>query len=101
MLKRQLGTLTKLSYKAMMGSLFAKDVITNEERKIIGDKIGEEKMMYLIADIIIPSLKINNYTKYKGFMEESDDSDLKSTVERLGKLIMPSKMDFIFIHWKS
>ena len=104
MLKKQLGTLTKLSYKAMMGSLFAKDVITNEERKIIGDKIGEEKMMYLIADIIIPSLKINNYTKYKGFleaMEESDDSDLKSTVERLGKLIMPSKMDFIYIHWQS
>ena len=86
----------------MMGSLFAKDVITNEERKIIGDKIGEEKMMYLIADVIIPSLRINKYTKYKGFleaMEESEDSDVKSTVEKLGKLMMPSKIDFIYIHW--
>ena len=88
----------------MMASLFAKDVITNEERKIIDVKLGEEKMMYLIADIIIRSLNINNYAKYKGFleaMEESKDSNLKSTAEKLGKLIMPSKMDFIYIHWQN
>ena len=89
-LKKQLGTLTKLKYTAMMGSLFAKDIITNEERIKIDDKSGEEKMMYLIVDIVIPSLKQNFHKKYKGLleaMEESDDIDLKSTAENLGKLI--------------
>ena len=71
----------------MMGSLYAKDVITNEERKIIDAKTGQEKMMHLIADIIIPSLRLNNYEKYKGFlevMEESEDSDVKSMAKKLG-----------------
>ena len=84
----------------MMGSLFVKDVITNEQRKIIDAKIGKEKMMYLIVDIIIPSLKLNNYKKYKGFleaMEESKDSDLKSTAKKLGKLITTLKIDFTYI----
>ena len=91
-LKKQLGTLTKLTYNVMMGSLFSKDVITNKERKIIDDKVGEEKIMYLVVDIVMPSLRQNNYKNYKGFleaMEESDDSDLKSMAEKLGKLITP------------
>ena len=74
----------------MMGSLYAEDVITDDDRKKIDAKIGKGKMMYLIADIIIPSLKLNLYKKYKGFlkaMEESDDSDLMSIAETFGKLI--------------
>ena len=74
----------------MMNSLYAKGVITYSERKIINANIGQEKMMYLLVDIIIPSLELNFWKKYKGFleaMEESDDSDLRSTAERLGKLI--------------
>ena len=73
----------------MMGSLYAKDVITSEQRKLIDAKTGQEKMMYLIVDIIIPSLQLNNCKKYKGFleaMEESEDSDLKSTAKTLGML---------------
>ena len=85
----------------MMGSLYAKDVITNEERKIIDPKIGEEKMMYLIVDIIIPSLIINNYKKYKGFleaMEESEDSNLNSTAKNFGKFVTfrRSNIDYKF-----
>ena len=74
----------------MVGSLYAKDVITDSERKIIDAKVGEEKMMYLLVDIIIPSLKQNFCKKYKGFleaMEESADIDLNSTAKSLGKLI--------------
>ena len=74
----------------MVDSLYAKEVITNDERRIIDDKIGQKKMRYLIADIIIPSLRLNLCKKYKGFLEamkESDNSDLRSTAERLGKLI--------------
>ena len=79
----------------MMKSLFAKDVITNEERNLIDAKIGEEKMMYLIADILIPSLKVNNCKKYKGFleaMEKSEDNNLTCTAEKLGKFNRPSKI---------
>ena len=85
----------------MMGSLYAKDVITNEQRKLIAAEIGEEKMMYLIVDIIIPSLKVNNYKKYKGFleaMEESEDSDLKSTAKTLGMLNKLSNMVYTYVH---
>ena len=100
-LKKQLGTLTRLNYNAMMGSLYAKDVITNEQRKLIAAEIGEAKMMYLIVDIIIPSLKVNNYKKYKGFleaMEESEDSDLKSTAKTLGMLNKLSNMVYTYVH---
>ena len=89
-LKTQLGALTKLNYSAMMGSLFTKDVITNEQRQKIDAKIGGEKMTYLILDILIPSLKLDHCKKYRGFleaMEENDDSDLNSMAEKLGKLI--------------
>ena len=90
-LKKQLGILTKLDCSTMMCSLYAKDVITYSERKIIDAKVvGEEKMIYLLVDIIIPSLKTNICTKYKGFleaMEESADVILRSMAARLGKLI--------------
>ena len=92
-LKDQLGALTKLSYSAMMGSLYSKNVITDGQRQKIDAKIGEEKMMYLIVDILIPSLKLDHCKKYRGFleaMERSDDSDLKSMAKKLGKLITSS-----------
>ena len=72
----------------MMGSLIAEDVITNNERIIINGKVGAEKMYHLILEIIIPSLKLKNCKKYKGFlkvMEENEDGDLKNMAKRLGK----------------
>ena len=73
----------------MMKLLFAKHVITNNERQIIKTQVGEDKMMYHIADIIIPSLQQNFSAKYKGLleaMEESDDIDLNNVAKLLGKL---------------
>ena len=72
----------------MKGLLYSKFVITDEQRKIIDDKTGEDKMMHLIADIIISSLKQHFSNKYKSFleaMEQSQDSDLNKTAEMLGK----------------
>ena len=69
--------------------LFTKKVITFQEMKIIDVKIGKDQMIYLIVDIIIPSLNANNSKKYKGFleaMEESDDTDLQSMINTLGKI---------------
>ena len=88
-LKKELGTLSKLNYNAMKTLLIAKNVITDQQMKIIDGKIGEEQMTYLLVDIIIPSLKVNNSEKYKGFFEAmkgSDDSDLKNIAKKLGKL---------------
>ena len=72
-------------------ALIARHVITDNERRQIDKRIGQEKMLYVIVDIVIPSLKSNFYKKYKGLleaMEESDDIDLKSTAEILGELII-------------
>ena len=73
----------------MKTSLFKKSVITVQEMKTINIKIGEDQIIYLIVDIIIPSLKVNNSEKYKGFleaMEESDDTDLQAMAKTLGKI---------------
>ena len=73
----------------MMGSLIAEDVITGKDRKIIDDKVGQEKMIYLVLDIIIPSLKVGYCRKYKGFlkaMEQSDDIVLKYTADEFGEV---------------
>ena len=85
----------------MMGSLYSKKVITGGQRQKIDAKIGEEKMMYLIVDILISSLKLDHCKKYRGFleaMEGSDDSDLKSMAKKLGKLITSSLIDLIYTH---
>ena len=87
-LKKELDTLCKLKYDAMKILLFAKNVITDQEMTIIDNKIGQDKMIHLIVNIIIPSLELNNSEKYKGFleaMEGSADSDLRNMAEKLGK----------------
>ena len=69
--------------------LFANDVITTKEKKVIESKIGCEKMEYLI-EIIIPSLEQGFGKKYKSFlkaMEDSEDTDLRDTAKKLGMLI--------------
>ena len=71
----------------MERSLYAYEVITADERKEIKSKVGDEKMEFLIVDIIIPSLKRKVNKKYKAFlevMEENEDTDLQDTAKMLG-----------------
>ena len=78
--------LTHLSYDAMEAELYAKEVITGKEKKIISTLVGSKKMEYLL-DIIILSLKGNIHSKLKGFleaMEENDDVLLKNAARKLG-----------------
>ena len=82
--------LIELSYDNMKSQLFSKDVITYDERILIGIQVGRNKMDYLIVCIIIPSLKAKFCKKYKSFlkvMEDNDDIVLKSAAEMLGRLI--------------
>ena len=73
----------------METSLFANDVITTKQKKIIAKKI-DDKMEYLIVEIIISSLQQGFGKKYKYFlkaMEDSEDIDLQNTAEMLGMYI--------------
>ena len=74
----------------MERSLFANEVITANERKIIQDKSGGDKMEHLIVEIIIPSLKQKFCKKYKAFlevMEENEDTALQNAAKNLGMYI--------------
>ena len=91
LLRTQFDKISRLNYNNMKTSLYANEVITIEEKRLIDSKIGHEKMDYLIAEIIIPSLKQGFDQKYKSFlkaMEDSEDTDLRSTAKMLGKLVL-------------
>ena len=84
-LKDNYEELLHLPYPDMSGKLYAKDVITNQEKLEINNLIGKRQMERLL-DIIIQSLHCNNTTKYKGFlkaMEESDDVLLRNKAKEL------------------
>ena len=86
-LRKQLDKLSSLNYNNMERSLYGYGVITSDERKEIKSKVGDEKMEYLIVDIIIPSLRRKFNKKYKAFlevMEENEDTDLQDTAKMLG-----------------
>ena len=87
MLRDKYAELLLLPYSSMSGNLFAKKVITSQEKLEIEGLIGL-KQMEKVTDIIILSLNCNDTTKYKGFleaMEESDDLVLEKKAKDLGK----------------
>ena len=87
MLRDKYAELLLLPYSSMSRNLFAKKVITSQEKLEIEGLIGL-KQMEKVTDIIILSLNCNDTTKYKGFleaMEESDDSVLEKKAKDLGK----------------
>lgn len=86
-LRTKYAELSDLPYSAMEGRLYAKRVITDEEKIYIRTLVGSEKMEHLL-DVVIRSLKHNHCHKFKGFleaMEESDDMLLRKTAKDLGE----------------
>ena len=75
---------------SIVGALYSRDVITMKEKRIIGTKVIEsEKMMYILDDIIIPSLEAGTLEKFKSFrevMDKSGDPVIKSVCQRLRML---------------
>ena len=81
--------LSSLPYEKMSKILLAKQVFTNQEKSEIAqaELIGISKMEQVL-DIVIKSLKCNEITKYKAFieaMEESSDVTLQKKAKELGK----------------
>ena len=81
--------LMKIRADAILPGLFAKEVITSEEKEIIDAKqLNREKMGYLIDTVIIKSLDVGIITKYKEFLkvlERNEDLAIKTIAQRLGK----------------
>jgi len=83
--------LISLDTTAMLASLFAKGVITSQDKNIISQTIPLErdKMQYLLDQIIIPSLKAGIIEKFKLFlqvMEKSEDLMTNIVAQQLGML---------------
>ena len=87
LLQSKYAKLSNLSYSNMSGSLYANEVITQQEKLEIQQLIGKSQMERVL-DIVIASLKVNQTAKYKGFllaMENSDDETLNTIAEELGE----------------
>ena len=81
-----------LILKTLLPILFAKQVVTEDQRKIIEHRQKQDLdgMKVIIDDVIMPSLGQNMKDKYKGFlvaMEESDDKIFKDIPKKLGKYV--------------
>ena len=84
--------LINLDTTVMLGSLFAKGVITLVEKDTISitKPLERDKMQYLLDKIIIPSLQAGVIEKFKLFLEvlESNEDIVARTVaKRLGNYI--------------
>ena len=80
--------LSNLPINSMLGLLYAKEVITLREKKLIETiQMDDKKMGYLLDDIIIPSLTINVTVKLERFLEvmkEIGDPVLIDMAKKLG-----------------
>ena len=69
-----------------MRDLYMEQVITLKEKKEIQRKETEDRMEYLLDDVIIPSLQANSALKYIKLirvMKRSDDILIKSVASEL------------------
>lgn len=88
-LRDKYDDLLHLPYSSMSGNLFAKSVITIQEKQEIERLVGR-KQMEKVVDIVILSLNSSVTAKYKGFleaMEESDDLLLQRKAKELGMYV--------------
>ena len=90
LLKSKFALLSNLSYPNMSGSLYANNVITQQEKFEIDQLVGKSQME-MVLYIVIASLQANQTAKYKGFilaMESSEDETLKAIAQELGEWIL-------------
>lgn len=92
--------LSTLNADALLMDLYARDVITTEEKEIIETTIPlrSKKMQFIIDKVIIPSLKVGTTMKFKNFleaMEASEDLTIKEVGSRLGMLNFSHKRSYI------
>ena len=85
MLKENLVSLSNLSYENMKIALYAKSVITRNEKIKIDKMISSTDQIVEVIEIVRISLINEQTSKYKCFlesMEQSDDELLKETARK-------------------
>ena len=77
-IKGQYDVLVNCPVNQLLPSLYAKDVITHDDKKIMESKpLEKDRMMYLLDDVLIRSLNMGfgeNYNRFIMVLEESDNS---------------------------
>ena len=91
-IKEQYDVLANCPVNKLLPSLYAKDVITLDDKKMMESKpLEKDRMVYLLDDVLIRSLRSDHGSKYNGFLkvlEESDDSSVTDLTRKLGEYIV-------------
>ena len=86
-LRKLYDKLIHLPVKDLLPSLYARDVVNSDQKKIAEAKVLDADKMGYILDLIIDSLKVGVPIKYNNFLEvmkESKDSVANESVKNLG-----------------
>ena len=88
-LRKQYDKLIHLPVKALLPSLYAKEVIDSDQKKTVEATLLDTEKMGYILDLVIDSLKAGVAIKYNSFlkvMKDSKDSVANEAVKSLGRL---------------
>ncbi|XP_065901124.1 cyclic GMP-binding protein C-like isoform X2 [Dysidea avara] len=91
-IREQYDVMANSPVNKLLPSLYAKRVITLDDKKIMEAKpLQKDRMMYLLDDVLIRSLNIGYGSKYNGFLkvlEESDDDVLDDLTRTLAPPVL-------------
>jgi len=98
-IREQYEVLSNCPVNKLLSSLYAKGVITLDDKKIMEAKpLEKDRMVYLLDDVLIRSLKIGYGSKYNRFLkvlEESDDDLVNVLTKKLDEFTQ-----FSFVTYK-
>jgi len=88
-LRKNCDALTKLSITSILGSLFAKGVITYDEKRLIETKpLESDRVTCLLDDVLYRSLLMGVMDKYITFvkiLEQKGEEEYDMVMEKLAK----------------
>ena len=88
-IQKQYDKLIHLPLDSLLPTLYAKNVVTFDQKNEIDDIPQKMKKIQFILDLIIRSLKNDVATLYNRFlkvMEESENKDIQQLAKKLGRL---------------
>ena len=91
-IQEQYDILLKLPINSILGSLFSKNVITLNDKKLLETKpLESDRVTYVLDDVLLGSLSVNVMDKYINFVgvlkqrgEDDDDVVLQKLAKDLG-----------------
>ena len=92
-LRKLYDKLIHLPVKDLLPSLYARDVVNSDQKKIAEANVLDADKMGYILDLIIDSLKVGVPIKYNNFLEvmkKSKDSVANESVKNLGMITQTS-----------